>query len=89
MTKITEVVVGSRIVIRVYYSGKAHDVVTSMRRHPTKPAQFAGFQIPRAFDGITKLALRVDGRQIASIDLDLWDLRLGDEIWFSNRMNEV
>ncbi len=87
--KTTEVIVGSRIVTRVYYSGKAHDVVTTLRKHPTEPDQFAGFQIPRAFDCVTRMALRVDGKEIASIDIPLWDLRLGDEMWFCNRLNEA
>ncbi len=87
--KTTGVVIGSRIVMRVYYDGKAHDVVMPMRRHPTEPDQFGGFKVPRDFGGVTRLALRVNGKEVGGADVDLWHLRRGDEMWFCNQMNEA
>lgn len=89
--KTTTVDIGSRIVMRVYYEGKAHDVAMPMQRHPTEPDQFGGFKMPRDFNRVTRLALRVDGKEIGSVDLapDLWNLRRGDEMWFVNQMNEA
>ena len=83
--KKTNVSVGERIVIRVYYSGKAHDVVTSLRRDPNDPDLFAGFRAPRNFDYVTRLAIRVDGKEVGSSDFDPpCPLRRGDEVWFTN-----
>ncbi len=87
--KTTSVAIGSRIVMRVYYEGKAHDVAMPMQRHPTEPDQFGGFKMPRDLDGVTRMALRVDGKEVGGADVDLWRLRRGDEIWFRNRLNEA